>query len=122
MLRDNGITPLEVCCRIDRFGRMTMEAEIERERQKRLNRGTFTREVSAACGRMFSPPCVSVSQDRCRIQMCQRPALEVGRGFSQSSAGNGTFCGDSASVFADGCGRLIAVLSDGMGKSEAKRS
>ena len=115
VLRDNGITPLEVCCRIDRFGRMTMEAEIERERQKRLNRGTFTREVSAACGRMFSPPCVSVSQDRCRIQMCQRPALEVGRGFSQSSAGNGTFCGDSASVFADGCGRLIAVLSDGMG-------
>ena len=47
--------------------------------------------------------------------MCQRPALEVGRGFSQAAAQNGAFCGDCASVFSDGCGRLLAVLSDGMG-------
>ena len=115
LLRDHGITPLEVCCRVDKFGRMTVEAEIGRERQSRLNRGVFTREVSQACGRTFSPPCVSTAQDRCRIQMCQRPALEVGRGFSQAAAQNGAFCGDCASVFSDGCGRLLAVLSDGMG-------
>ena len=39
----------------------------------------------------------------------------MARGFSQYSAKNGAFCGDSASVFYDGCGRLVAVLSDGMG-------
>ncbi len=115
ILRDNGIEPVEVCCRLDRFGRMTVEAEIRRERQKRLNRSAFTKEVSAACGRVFSPPCVSSSEESCRIQMCQRPAFEVGRGFSQYSAGSGAFCGDCASVFYDGQGRLIAVLSDGMG-------
>lgn len=115
VLRDNGITPLEVCCRIDKYGRMTIEAEIERERQKRLNRAAFTREITAACGRVFSPPCVSNTEDKCRIQMCQRPVLEVGRGFSQYCAKNGSFCGDSTNVFYDGCGRLIAVLSDGMG-------
>ncbi len=115
ILRDNGVTPLEVCCRLDRFGRMKVEAEIRKDRQKRLNRSVFTKEVSAACGRVFSPPCVSNTEDRCRIQMCQRPAFEVGRGFSQYCAKSGSFCGDSASVFYDGCGRLIAVLSDGMG-------
>ncbi len=115
VLRDSGVTPLEVCCRVDKFDRMTVEAEISRERQKRLNRAAFTREVSSACGRVFSPPCVSSTEDRCRIQMCQRPQLDVGRGFSQTSAGGGAFCGDSANVFYDGCGRLIAVLSDGMG-------
>ncbi len=115
ILRDNGVEPLEVCCRLDRFGRMTVEAEIHRERQKRLNRAVFTKEISAACGRVFSPPCVSSSEETCRIQMCQRPAFDVGRGFSQYCARNGSFCGDSASVFYDGCGRLIAVLSDGMG-------
>ena len=47
--------------------------------------------------------------------MSQRPLLQVGRGFSQYSAGGGAFCGDSTNVFYDGCGRLIAVLSDGMG-------
>lgn len=115
ILRDNGVTPLEVCCRLDRFGRMTVEAEIHRERQKRLNRAVFAKEISTACGRTFSPPCVSTTEDRCRIQMCQRPAFDAGRGFSQYCARNGAFCGDSASVFYDGCGRLIAVLSDGMG-------
>lgn len=115
ILRDNGVPPMEVCCRVDKFGRMTIEAEIARERQRRLNRAAFTREISAACGRVFSPPCVSAGEDRCRIQMCQRPLLEVGRGFSQYCAGGGAFCGDSTNVFYDGGGRLIAVLSDGMG-------
>lgn len=115
LLVENGIQPLEVCCRLDRFGRMTIEAEIARQRQKRVNRAVFTREVSAACGRVFSPPCVSDAGDTCRLLMCQRPAYDVARGFSQYSAGNGAFCGDSACVFYDGCGRLIAVLSDGMG-------
>ncbi|MCI9553184.1 MAG: SpoIIE family protein phosphatase [Acutalibacter sp.] len=115
ILRENGVTPLEVCCRVDKFGRMSIEAEISRERQKRLNRSAFTREISAACGRVFSPPCVSNTEDACRIQMCQRPLLEVGRGFAQYCAGGGAFCGDSTNVFYDGCGRLIAVLSDGMG-------
>ncbi len=115
ILRENGITPLEVCCRLDRFGRMTIEAEVERHRQKRLNRAVFTREISTACGRVFSPPCVSSTGEHCRLQMCQRPAFDAARGFSQYSAKNGAFCGDCASVFYDGCGRLIAVLSDGMG-------
>jgi stage II sporulation protein E len=115
ILRENGIEPLEVCCRLDRFGRMTVEAEVSKERQKRLNRAVFTREISAACGRVFSPPCVSAAGENCRLQMCQRPAYDVARGFSQYSAKNGAFCGDSASVFYDGCGRLVAVLSDGMG-------
>ncbi len=30
ILRDNGVTPLEVCCRIDKFDRMTIEAEVGR--------------------------------------------------------------------------------------------
>ncbi|MCH5352148.1 MAG: SpoIIE family protein phosphatase, partial [Acutalibacter sp.] len=115
ILLDNGVIPIEVCCRLDKFGRMTVEAEIHRERQKRLNRAVFTKEISAACGRVFSPPCVSSHEETCRIQMCQRPAFDVGRGFSQYCAKNGSFCGDSTNVFYDGCGRLIAVLSDGMG-------
>lgn len=115
ILRESGVTPLEVCCRVDKYGRMTVEAEISRERQRRLNRASFTREVSEACGRVFAPPCVSSADDRCRIQMCQRPQLQIGRGFAQYCAGGGAFCGDSTNVFFDGCGRLIAVLSDGMG-------
>lgn len=115
VLRDNGMAPLEVCCRVDKFDRMSVEAEVERERRKKINRASFTKEISAACGRTFSPPCISVAQDRCRIQMCQRPKFDIARGFAQYCAHGGAFCGDCAAVFYDGCGRLIALISDGMG-------
>ena len=115
IFKDNGIRPLEVCCRIDRFGRMTIEAEIAREREGRINRAVLTRGISTACGRTFSPPCLSTTDDKCRVQMCQRPFYEISRGFSQHSAKSSAFCGDSSSVFLDGSGRLIAIISDGMG-------
>lgn len=115
ILRESGLSPLEVCCRVDKFDRMTIEAEVAKDRQKRMNRAVFTKEISAACGRLFSPPCVSVTEDKCRIQMCQRPTYEINRGFSQYNANNGSFCGDCTSVFYDGLGRLVAVICDGMG-------
>lgn len=115
ILKDNGIAPIEVCCRIDKFDRMTVEAEVEKRRQKKLNRAVFTKEISAACGRNFSPPSVSVAEDSCLIQMCQRPYFDVMRGFSQYNANNNSFCGDCAAAFYDGSGRLIAMISDGMG-------
>lgn len=115
IMRDNGINPVEICCRVDKYDRMTIEAEIEREREKRINRAAFAKEISSACGRVFSPPCVSTIDDKCRLQMCQKPFFDVKRGFSQYNANGGTFCGDSAAVFYDGNGRLIAIISDGMG-------
>ena len=99
ILLENGIEPLEVCCRLDRFGRMTIEAEISRQRQKRVNRAVFTREVSAACGRVFSPPCVSDGGETCRLQMCQRPAYDVGRGFSSTAPKTGPSAGTAPASF-----------------------
>ncbi|WP_099204697.1 SpoIIE family protein phosphatase [Scatolibacter rhodanostii] len=115
ILSDNGMVPIEVCCRVDRYDRMTVEAEVEKDRRKKINRAGFTKDISSACGRNFSPPCVSVIEDRCRIQMCERAKFDVVRGFSQYSARNSSFCGDCAAVFYDGAGHLIALISDGMG-------
>lgn len=113
VFRKYGVYPIEVCCRVDSLGRMTIEAEIERSRDNKLNRGHFAREVSSACGRSFSPPCISNAERTCKIQMCQKPLLDVSVGMSQESAGS--LCGDSAVGFYDGQGRYIALISDGMG-------
>ena len=114
-LRAMGLLPLDVSCRVDRFGRMTVEAEAARGEKTRLSRSELTREVSRACGKPFSPPCVSTAQGKCRIQMSEKPVFRVETGFSQHIFGNGRLCGDSFSCFEDGCGRQAAVLSDGMG-------
>ena len=115
VLRENGAEPLEVCCRLDPYGRLFVEAELRKDKSRRLNKAVFTKEISAACGRVFSPPCVTADGDRCRLRMSQRPSFQVTRGFAQLCAGGGAFCGDSTTVFEDGSGRLMALLSDGMG-------
>ena len=52
VLRHRELTPIEVCCRIDKFGRMTIEANICRTHGVHINKGQLTREISGAslCG------------------------------------------------------------------------
>ncbi len=113
ILKKHGIYPIEICCRIDKYDRMTVEAEIEKGVNTKINKSQFAREVSNACGRTFAQPCISTADNACKLQMCQRPELEVEVGMDQSSAGK--LCGDSVIGFYDGQGNYIAIISDGMG-------
>ncbi len=108
-----NIYPFDLCCRADSFGRLTVEAEIPKKSLATLNKSKLTREVSKACGRSFSLPCISKAQSTCKIIMSQKALLDVKIGVSQSSAD--TLCGDSHIGFYDGQGRFVALLSDGMG-------
>lgn len=115
ILKKHNVYPSEVCCRIDKFGRMTIEAEIEKRKQGQFNKAYFTREVSVACGRTFSQPCINLTNNIYRITMTEKPQFDVAFGHFQHSAENSTFCGDSISCFYDGQGRYITIISDGMG-------
>ena len=61
VLRHRELTPIEVCCRIDKFGRMTIEANICRTHGVHINKGQLTREISGACGRTFTQPSVTAA-------------------------------------------------------------
>ena len=115
VLRHRELTPIEVCCRIDKFGRMTIEANICRTHGVHINKGQLTREISGACGRTFTQPSVTAAGDTLKLQMCQKPVYAVQRGFAQHAANGASLCGDCAEAFTDGNGRYISVLSDGMG-------
>lgn len=114
-LRLAGIQPHDVSCRVDRFGRMTIEIISAPVEYARLNRAELTEEISRACGRTFQQPCVSTVKGRCRIQMNELPSFRVRTGCAQHVCANGKLCGDSWESFSDGNGRQIAIVSDGMG-------
>lgn len=114
-LRLAGIRPVDVSCRTDRFGRMSVEIVSEPVDYARLNRSELTNEISRACGRTFQQPCVSTAKGKCRIQMNEMPLYKVKTGCAQHVCGNGKICGDSWECFADGNGRQIAIVCDGMG-------
>lgn len=115
VLRSYGVVPVQVSCRVDRFGRMTVEAETSRAYRLRLNRAALTQDLSRACGRNFAQPVVSSGQNRCLFQISERPRYHVECGSSRHVCRHGSLCGDCADGFYDGRGRYIAVISDGMG-------
>jgi stage II sporulation protein E len=114
-LRLAGIQPLDVSCRTDRFGRMSVEIVSGPVEGARLNKAELTEEISRACARTFQPPCVTAAGGKCRIQMAEMPTFRIKNGSAQHVCGNGKLCGDSWETFSDGNGRQISILSDGMG-------
>ena len=113
--KELGLVPTNISCRIDTHGRMTVEAEIYDTDRKKLNRALIVRETDKLCGRHFDPPSVTAAFGRCRIVMCERPAFDIEIASSQHVCNSGVLCGDHFRYFNDGMGRMVAILSDGMG-------
>ena len=115
LLKETGLVPTDVSCRVDHLGRMTVEAEIVDIDRKKIKRALLVHELSKLCGRHFDTPSVTAAFGKCRIVLCERPCFDVEIASSQHISGSGKLCGDSLRYFTDGTGRMIAVLSDGMG-------
>lgn len=115
MMKDEGYVPIDISCRIDRLGRMSVEIETADTERSVLKRASLTREVSKLCGRRFQSPAVTTVNGRCRIQFCERPVYDAEIATAQHVSGGGRLCGDHFKYFCDGMGRMIAVISDGMG-------
>ena len=114
-LRSVDIIPSDVGCAIDRFGRMTVEIRVLSGDRARFNKMTIMQEVSSACGREFEPPSIYASGRGTLITLTQKARLEADVGLASITSGDGKLCGDTASVFCDGRGHSIMMISDGMG-------
>lgn len=114
-LKTEGLIPVDVSCRVDRLNRMTVEVEISNMDKNAIKKSSLVKEISKACGRMMDTPCISYIANSCKLQMSQRPVYDVQIGSCQHISGNGQLCGDSYNYFTDGMGRMIVIISDGMG-------
>ena len=114
-LKDCGLIPIDSVCRIDKFGRMCVEVEAAYADKKIVDEIDLPKIFGDSLSRSFDVPNVIMAPDRCRIQISEKPVYEVNIGSSQHICNNGTLCGDSYSYFNDGSGRVVVILSDGMG-------
>lgn len=114
-LKANGFVPIECSCRIDKLGRMTVELELADADRRLLKKGNMIKEISRTCGRRLEPPQITAVSNRCRAVFSEKPRYDVQVGSAQHICSNGTLCGDSFNYFNDGQGRLVAIISDGMG-------
>lgn len=113
-LNVEGYTPLEVNCRLDNQNRMSVDLRalcfgLDTET-------TFLDElISEACSREFEPSLIERCGDEFRLHTTERAVFSVALGAAQHSCNNGRLCGDAYEFYRDGKGRVMMILSDGMG-------
>lgn len=114
-LKDMGLVPIDISCRVDRLGRMTVEIETADTDTKKVKKVLIFKTVSKICGRRFEAPVVTSAYEACRIMLAEKTCFDIEIGSSQHISGDGRLCGDHFTYFNDGTGRMVIVLSDGMG-------
>lgn len=114
-LKDIDIRAEECCCRIDKYGRMTVEIRVGNPKKITMNRMQIMKTVSSACNRDFDAPCINDIGNEAMITLCEQAVLSVDVGVNQIPCADSSMCGDAYSYFNDGKGRIIMILSDGMG-------
>jgi len=105
----------EAGCRIDKYGRMTLEFKLKNIKDLVINKLDVMKLLSLTCERDFDIPNISEIGKDIYIVLSEHAALSVDYGAEQIIAGDSMMCGDSYKYFNDGRGHFIMVLSDGMG-------
>ncbi len=102
-------------CITDKYGRMNIEIRIKKSRETVINRMEIKKAVSVCCERDFDAPAVTEFGNEILVSINERAALKIDIGAEQIAGFGHNLCGDKYRYFLDGKGRLIMVLSDGMG-------
>ena len=114
-LKNIGIRVSEAGCRIDKFGRMTVEFKVKKTPELVINKLGVMKTVSIVCERDFDIPNVSEVGGEIFVILNEHAEISIDFGVEQISASNSTMCGDAYKRFYDGRGHFIMILSDGMG-------
>ena len=105
----------EAGCRIDKYGRMTLEFKLKKAQDLIINKMQVMKMLSITCERDFDIPNISEVGNDIYIVLNERAAFTIDCGAEQINAGQSQICGDAYKYFNDGRGHFIMVLSDGMG-------
>lgn len=114
-LKEIDIRADECSCVVDKFGRITVEIKLSEAPDMPINRARILERIEETCEREFEPPEVNRSGRVYYITATEKAVFSVDCHCTQFNQGKNTLCGDTCRYFFDGRGRLVTILSDGMG-------
>ena len=114
-LRENDLHAADIAAKTDKYGRMSIEIRLSVPPASPVNRMELLNIVESVCDREFDPPAYNRIKNDVFLSFSEKAAFSVSIGVSQLADGDGTVCGDAYTAFPDGRGRMIMLLSDGMG-------
>ncbi len=114
-LQHIGLVPLEVVCKHTKLGQVSIEFEISYRDTNEIQKLALERKFSRLCSKKLTHPCITQVADRLKVKFIERTIFDMQVGVAQHVCNDGKLCGDNYSHFYDNSGRLIFLLSDGMG-------
>lgn len=114
-LRSARITPTDIACQVDKYGRMTAEIRMEIPVGERINRAILLRELSKVSDREFDIPTITNAGNYALLTLTEKAVYSVDFGVVSINSEGNAVCGDAASCFVDSKGHAIMIISDGMG-------
>lgn len=114
-LKEIDIRADECACVIDKFGRLTIEIRLRETPEMPINRAKMLSVLENVCERDFEPPEVTKNGRTYYITATEKSLYSVDCACTQFNQGNNRHCGDTCRYFFDGRGRLVVIVSDGMG-------
>ena len=114
-LKNIDIRAEECSCRIDKYGRMSVELVAKSLKDAKINRMKILRQVELCCERNFEPPIINEMGGNIYITLTEKAVITADIGIWQISSSPSGICGDAYNYFLDGKGRFFMILSDGMG-------
>ncbi len=114
-LKEIGICPTQCVCRTDKYGRLSIEATAPDNGFGLINKLKIMRVASNVCDRDFEAPDVVRCGGEMVLTLNERARYTAEIGAEQIICKGSTMCGDSYNWFYDGRGRIVVILSDGMG-------
>ena len=114
-LKNLDIRVTEAGCRIDKFGRMTLEFKLKKDCEVIINKLQVMKTASIVCERNFDVPNISEVGGDVFIVLNEKANITIDCGAEQICANESKMCGDAYKYFNDGRGHFLMILSDGMG-------
>jgi len=114
-LKNLNIRVEEAGCRVDKYGRMTIEFKLKKTPELIINKLQVMKLVSVVCERDFDVPNVSEVGSDIFMTLNEHADISIDFGTEQICAAGSSMCGDAYKYFHDGRGHFIMILSDGMG-------
>lgn len=114
-LKNIDIVVAQCGVKLDKTDRMTVDICVKNAKDIVLNRADIMKALCVACDRDFDPPSITFSGGDAYISISEHAELTADIGVNQIGSNGNVICGDSYEYFFDGKGKLIMILSDGMG-------
>ena len=114
-LQGMNIIVNDCSAKTDKFGRLSADISVKLQKDISLNKKDILKKLTIALDRDFDPPSITKSETEAFITITEKAVFYCDVGVAQFSANDNSMCGDTCEYFSDGKGRLVMLLSDGMG-------